>query len=101
MLMPKPLDSNVERLATVRGRAAGMSLPVAVERRNLSRREALVRRISAEFDEMPGLALSVRQASRFLGLEETACGRVLASLARAGVLRRNSQDLYVRRDRVA
>jgi len=101
MSIPHHIDPAVPRLADIKGRAAGMSLPVAVERRNLARREALRRRLSAEFNEMPGLALSVRQASRFLGLKEEACGRLLSALAREGILRRNSHNLFVRRDRIA
>jgi hypothetical protein len=97
MSLPKPVSGS--SLSEVKGRPVGMSLPAIVERRNLIRREALVRRIAAEFDEMPGLALSVKQASRFLGLPVDACARILASLTRAGALRRNANNLYVRRDR--
>jgi DNA-binding Lrp family transcriptional regulator len=61
--------------------------------------EALVRRIVAEFDDMPGLALTVRQASRFLGVDQTACARILDTLTRDGVLRCTAHDVYVRADR--
>ena len=44
-----------------------------------SAREAIVRRIVAEFHDMPGLVLSVKQASRFLGVDEAACARILAT----------------------
>jgi hypothetical protein len=99
MSLPKPEPKF--SLSDVKGRPVGMGLPVFVERRNLLKREALIRRIAAEFDEMPGLALSIKQASRFLGLSEDACARVLASLTRSGSLRRNADNLYVRRDRSA
>jgi DNA-binding IclR family transcriptional regulator len=64
------------------------------ERRNLVRRAAIVQRIAAEFREMPGLVLSIPQASRLLGLDEAACERILASLAREGLLRRRAGGSY-------
>lgn len=70
------------------------------ERRNCARREALVRRIVAEFDDMPGLALSIQQASRFLGVDYGACARILDALRRDGMLRCTTQNLYVRADRL-
>jgi DNA-binding Lrp family transcriptional regulator len=60
--------------------------------------QALVRRIIAEFDDMPGLALTMRQASRFLGVDQTACARILDTLTRDGVLRCTAHDVYVRAD---
>lgn len=101
MSMPTPQPA-LRSLAEIKGRPVAMGLP-AVERRNLARRAALVRRITSEFVEMPGLALTIAQASRLLGLPRDACERVLAGLARDGVLYRNSRDLYVyaRRDRTA
>jgi hypothetical protein len=84
-------------LDDIRGKAIRMPLPEGfVERRNAPRREALVRRILAEFDDMPGMALSLKQAGRFLGVDETACARILAGLMREGALRRNASALYVR-----
>ena len=79
-----------------------MALPVS-DRRNWARREALMRRITAEFTEMPGLALTTAQASRLLGLPCDACERVLTCLTHEGVLYRNSRGLYVYapRDRIA
>jgi hypothetical protein len=80
-------------------RALSMSLPrPGHERRNLVKREAVVRRIVAEFHDMPGLVLSVKQASRFLGVDEAACARILASLTQAGILRRSPNEYYSRRE---
>jgi DNA-binding IclR family transcriptional regulator len=70
-----------------------MTLPHG-ERRDHLRREAIVRRIAAEFHEMPGLILSVGQASRLLGLDEAACTRILAGLERDGLLRRRPGGTY-------
>jgi hypothetical protein len=69
-----------------------------VDRRDHARRAALVRRILAEFDDMPGMSLSLRQAGRFLGIDEIACSRILVALTRDGHLRRNSSLQYVRAD---
>jgi hypothetical protein len=89
-------------LDDIRGKAIRMPLPEGfVERRNAARREALVRRILAEFDDMPGMALSLRQAGRFLGVDEKACARILSGLMREGTLRRNASALYVRNEGVA
>ncbi len=84
-------------LDDVKGRALGMSLPIG-ERRNLAAREAVVRRIVAEFHDMPGLVLTVKQASKFLGVDEAACARILASLMQAGILRRSPNEYYSRRE---
>jgi hypothetical protein len=84
-------------LDDIKGKAVRMPLPEGfVERRNAARREALVRRILAEFDDMPGMALSQKQAGRFLGVDDMACARILAALMRDGALRRNARSLYVR-----
>jgi DNA-binding MarR family transcriptional regulator len=72
-----------------------MALPHG-ERRDHIRREAIVRRIAAEFHEMPGLILSVGQASRLLGLDKAACARILDALERDGLLRRRSGGSYGR-----
>jgi len=66
------------------------------ERRDPVRRAAVVRRIAAEFREMPGLVLSIPQASRLLGLDQAACERILASLAQDGFLRRRQGGSYGR-----
>ena len=56
---------------------------------------SIVRRIAAEFREMPGLVLTVPQASRFLGVDQAACERILARLASQGVVRRSATGSYV------
>jgi hypothetical protein len=104
--MPRPNRSGapVSSLDDVKGRPLGMSLPPAparpaqYERRDLASREAVVRRIVAEFEDMPGLVLSLKQASRFLGVDQAACARILATLTQAGVLRRSASEYYSRRE---
>lgn len=54
------------------------------------------RRISAEFLEMPGLCLTLTQASRLFGLEQTECSVVLKSLIEEGFLTRTRDGLYSR-----
>ena len=99
MLRPNRSGAPVPSLDDVRGRPLTMTLgPVRTERRDLARRDAIVRRIEAEFHELPGLVLSLRQASRFLGVDEAACGRILDALIRAGALRRSPTEYYSRRE---
>jgi len=47
----------------------------------------LVGRIRAEFLEMPGLRLTVRQASRLWVIDEGSCRRVIDALIGASFLR--------------
>lgn len=96
MAQPCPSGTTFS-LDDVKGRALGMALPRG-ERRNLAAREAVVRRIVAEFHDMPGLVLSVKQASKFLGVDEAACARILATLTQAGILRRSPSEYYSRRE---
>ena len=101
MLRPKPSGAPVTSLDDIKGRPARMTpqtLPAGRERRDLVRREAIVRRIEAEFHDMPGLVLSLKQASRFLGVDEGACARILTALVQAGVLKRSANEYYSRRE---
>jgi hypothetical protein len=93
MTRPNRSGAQVPTLGDVKGRPLRMPVEsLTVERRDL------VRRIEAEFHDMPGLVLSLKQASRFLGVDEAACGRILAALTRAGVLRRSPNEYYSRRE---
>jgi hypothetical protein len=89
-------------LSDIKGRPINMQLAPAgiAERRNVLRRDALVRRIIAEFDDMPGLKLSLRQTMRLLEVDEGTCLRILDALTKTGHIRRDPQHLYVRRERV-
>ena len=49
--------------------------------------DALVRRVRAEFLEMPGLRLTAAQATRLWGLEPAACSRVIDALVGSSFLR--------------
>jgi hypothetical protein len=89
----------------IKATPARMTLPPGVppgglhDRRNHARRDALVRRILAEFDDMPGMSLSLKQAGRFLGIDDKACARILDALMREGDLRRTTNMQYVRTER--
>lgn len=66
------------------------------ERRDPVRRAAILQRIASEFRDMPGLILSVPQASRLLGLDAAACQRILGELEKDGFLRRRRGGAYGR-----
>ena len=63
--------------------------------------EAVARRVLAEFDEMPGLALTVTQASRLFGIEHDVCRVVLDTLVDMAYLRQTNAGVIIRGERVA
>ena len=58
----------------------------------------LVGRIRAEFLEMPGLRLTVTQASRLWGLDEGSCQRVIDALIGTSFLRWTTRGTIARAD---
>ncbi len=56
--------------------------------------DELLRRIRAEYLEMPGLRLTVPQAQRLFGLEAQTCDAVLATLLDAKFLTRTHTGLF-------
>jgi hypothetical protein len=62
-------------------------------------RESTLRRIRAEYREMPGLALTPAQARRLWGLDPTACDALLTDLVRTGFLAYTRGGSLVLRDR--
>jgi hypothetical protein len=60
---------------------------------------ASIERVRAEYREMPGLSLTIRQAERLWGLEPSACRALFDVLHASGFLRRTSNGGYVRADR--
>jgi hypothetical protein len=98
MTQSRPSGAPVRSLTDIKGRSIPMALSAFNERRDLLRREAIVRRITAEFRELPGMVLTLKQASRFLGVDEAACERILTTLTTAGVLRRTDSQMYARRE---
>jgi hypothetical protein len=70
-----------------------------IERRNLTSRQALLHRITTEYDEMRGLRLTAAQAQRLFGLREDIFLRVFNALVDAAILRRDVNNEYARNDR--
>ena len=61
--------------------------------------DALAQRVRAEFEEMPGLALTVPQASKLFGIDADVCLRVFEQLIGASYLRRTRAGAVARGDR--
>ncbi len=62
---------------------------------------ALAKRVLAEFEEMPGMTLNLRQASRLFGLSEDVCRVVLDVLVDSSYLRQTRCGKITLGDRVA
>ena len=61
--------------------------------------DTVTNRVRAEFVEMPGLTLTVRQASRLFGLDQDMCREVVDRLIDADFLRWSSAGVVARGDR--
>jgi hypothetical protein len=57
-------------------------------------------RVLAEFDEMPGMALTLRQAARLFGLDQDFCRVVIDALVDSAYLRQTAGGAVTRGDRV-
>ena len=68
------------------------------DRRDRTARDRLLRRIRAEFDEMPCLRLTSAQAARLFGVAEEACVRMLSTLVGDRILVRGPDGRYGRCD---
>lgn len=55
---------------------------------------ALLGRIYAEFNEMPGLSLTLAQACRLFNVPESRCSRLLQHMVDGGLLRRRKDGRY-------
>lgn len=58
-------------------------------------REALTRRICSEYREMPGLCLTVQQASRLWQIDASACASILEVLVADHVLKKTAAGSFV------
>jgi hypothetical protein len=65
------------------------------ERRNLPARKARLSRVRAEFRELPGLSLTLAQATRLLGVSPEAAARILGVLVNEGLVRLRADGRYV------
>ena len=61
----------------------------------------MAERVLGEFEEMPGMKLTLRQASRLFGLSEDSCRVVLDVLVDAAYLRQMPSGEVTLGDRVA
>ena len=78
----------------------GARLPhLLPDRRDARSREQVLRRVRAEFQEMPGLRLTLAQAVKLFGLREDICARVLTALVNERALTRGIDGQYARRGR--
>ena len=59
---------------------------------------AIAVRIRGEFNEMPGLCLTLQQAQRLWALDCATCAAALDGLTSEGFLRRNAAGVYLRSD---
>jgi hypothetical protein len=60
--------------------------------------DVVLRRVRAEFAEMPGLRLTLAQASRLLGVERDACQVVIEALIASSFLRWTTAGTVARAD---
>ncbi len=60
---------------------------------------ALVERVRGEFNEMPGLQLTMEQAARLWGMDASSCREVIDALVESAFLRWTSSGRVVRADR--
>ena len=60
--------------------------------------EAVLRRVRAEFVEMPGLRLTPAQATRLWGLDGPACQAVIEALVESSFLRWTASGAVTRAD---
>lgn len=58
--------------------------------------EVAAERVRAEFEEMPGMTLTVQQASRLFGLEEALCQAIVERLVKASYLRWTQTGTFTR-----
>jgi hypothetical protein len=56
--------------------------------------DKIARLIEEEFEEAPGLRLTVREASRFWALDEKTCGQALTRLHESGFLTKGDDQRY-------
>ena len=56
----------------------------------------LMRRVQAEYTEMPGLSVTLPQAQRLLGIDRETCAAVIRTLVERQFLRRTPQGRFIR-----
>jgi hypothetical protein len=82
-IRPKPVRAEIQPASGT----PSISLRAKPDRRNFLGRERLMLRVRQEFEDMPGLSLTLAQAVRLLGVPTDICLRVLTTLVARGQLR--------------
>jgi hypothetical protein len=97
MAKQQPLKSGWPDILDITLSPAVVRLPATVpaERRNVAERAMLLRRIHREFEEMPGMSLTLSQAAALFGISRDAGSRILMGLTERRVLRLRSDGRYV------
>ena len=62
----------------------------------MPRLQSAIVRMAAEYQEMPGLVLTLREAERLLGLDQAICERAVEVLMRRRFLKRLPTGAYLR-----
>lgn len=97
MMTARPI---MEARETSRSRPARATSPSQIRRPDEVRTTpavgAALLRVEGEYREMPGLCLTLPQASRLCGLDLATCELVLTNLIDRGVLKRAFNGTYVR-----
>jgi hypothetical protein len=73
-------------------------MSATVRQRSTPRFDELVVRVRGEYCEMPGLSLTVPQARRLWGLEDSICQSLFECLVDTKFLRRTRHGRFVRCD---
>ena len=96
MTHQKPVETLRANAVTIGPMPAGAHVPLAssADRHTPTDREILLRRIRAEFEEMPGLSVTLEQAMRLFGLSRDAMSRILVDLTGAHVLQVKAERRY-------
>src|SRR5260221_7772096 len=97
MAKQHPLESRWPDILDITLAPAVVRLPATVptERSNVTERATLLRRIHREFEEMPGMSLTLTQAAALFGISREADSRILMRLAEQDVLRLRNDGRYV------
>lgn len=70
-------------------------------RARLASFDELIKRVRGEYDEMPGLALTMPQAQRLWALDRQTCTLLLSTLVERRFLRTTNRGRYVRTEQPA
>jgi hypothetical protein len=73
------------------------TVKASIDRRNVASRSSLSDRIQVAFREMPGISLTLEQASRLFGVPPEVGARILQRLVDERVLARSADGRYRQR----